>query len=259
MNLFRRIRPRSRAGWAAACAAILVVGVTSVAAGATGDVIRIGKRTAGSGETAIVGNTGQYATRQSNNRNGDGGAASYGCRAPVTQESCLFVLNHNTNGSTFRFQSDGGASVGRIQVVPPAGKQASDTAPFTTNATGVATGLNADKVDGQDAADIVNAAKPPLVRVNADGTINPGARGLAASNAVQHVGLGDYRVTFASDVSACAYSATESTPDNAGAVSASPVTGQTAQVEVVTRQGGGEDGTGASGRADRPFDLVVNC
>lgn len=250
-SIGRRIRPRSRAGWAAACAAVLVVGVASVASGATGDVIRIGKRTAGSGETAIVGNTSLFATRQSNNLDGDGGAASYGCRAVVTQEPCLFVLNHNTNGSVFRFQSDGGAAVGRIQVNPPAGKNASDTAPFTTNATGVATGLNADKVDGQSASDIVAATKPPLARVNADGTVAPGARGLATATPVQHVGVGDYKVTFASDVSNCAYSVTESTVTDAGAASAQPVAGSATAVEVATN--------GTSGRADRPFHIVVNC
>lgn len=262
MNPIRRLRPRGRAGWTAMCAVVLAVGATSVATGATGDLIHIGKRTAGSGETAIVGNTPRYATRQSNNLDGDGGAASYGCRAVVTQEACLYVLNHNTNGRVFRFQSDGGEAVGRIEVVPPAGKKGSDTAPFTTNATAVATGLNADRVDGKSADEIAAAAeaaaRPLFAAVAADGTVT-GNRGLAQSNAVQRTAEGTYVVTFASDVSKCAYSATETTTNDAGAVAVAPVSGNANGLAVVTRAGGGADGTGPTGRADRPFHLIVNC
>jgi hypothetical protein len=258
MKVLRRMRPHSRMGWAVVAASILAVGVASVATGATGDVIRIGKRTAGNGSTAIVGNTGAFATRQSNARNGDGGAASYGCRADSGREPCLYVLNHSSSGSVFKFQSNGGTA-GRIDVRPPTGKTADDAAPFTTNATGVATGLNADEVDGQSAAEIIAASRPLFARVNDNGTLAGNSRGLAGTTPVTRTGEGAYTVTFSTDVSGCAYSVTESTTNNAGAASAAPVTGNVNQVAVVTRQGGGEDGTGASGRADRPFHLVVNC
>ena len=129
---------------------------------------------------------------------------------------------------------------------------------ITSIATGVATGLNADQVDGQSASDIIDATKPPFAAVNADGTI-AGSRGLAQSNAVQRTAAGTYTVTFASDVSKCAYSATETTTTDAGAAAAALVTGKTDTLQVVTRSGGGTDGTGPTAPADRPFHLVVNC
>ena len=259
MKLLRRLRPRGRAGWAVVSACILAVGVTSVATGATGDVIRLGKRNAGTGQTAIVTNTGSYSTRQSNLRDGDGGAASYGCDSPVPREACLYVLNHNSNGRVFKFQSNGGDSAGQISVKPGAGKTADDVRPFTTNATGVATGLNADEVDGQSATDIANSAKPLFAKINADGTVNGSNRGLAQSAASQKTGTGAYTVTFATDVSGCAYSVTESTTSDGGAASAAPVAGNVNQVAVSTRDGGGADGTAPTARADKPFHLVVNC
>jgi hypothetical protein len=258
MNLIRRIRPRGRAGAVAVAATVFAVGIASVATGATGDVIRIGKRTAGSGSTAIVSDSTGYSTRQSNNHNGDGGAASYGCRANSGKEPCLYVLNHSTSGKVFRFQSDGGSPAGEILVKPPTGKTPADVAPFSTNATGVATGLNADKVDGQSAADIAAAAKPLFAAVAADGT-SSGNRGLAQSNAVTHTGTGAYTVTFAGDVSKCAYSATETTTTNAGAAAVAPVASNVNALSVVTRAGGGADGNGPTDPADRPFHLVVNC
>ena len=257
MKLLHRLRPRGRAGAIAVCATVLSVGVTSVATGAAGDVIRIGKRTAGSGSTAIVGDTGAYATRQSNSRENDGGAASYGCRANDGREPCLYVLNHR-GGQVFRFIANGSTNLGRIEARPASGQSADDIRPFTTNATGVATGLNADEVDGQSAADIVAASKPLFAAVNAEGILTAN-RGAAQSGAAQKTGEGAYTVTFATNVSACAWSATETTVTNAGAVAVAPVESNPNALQVVTRAGGGEDGTGPSGRADRPFHLVVNC
>ena len=247
--------------WILTCATALALGVTSAATGAVGDPVLIGKRNAAEGQTAMVGTSTTYATRQSNNQEGDGGAASYGCRAPLAAEPCLFVLNHR-GGEAFYFRSRGGERGGYIEVVPPQGKTADDVAPFTTNATAVAAGLNADEVDGKSAGDIVNeavaAAQPKLAMVNAAGTEVTG-RGLAQQAAVQKTGTGTYTVTFASDVSKCAYSATQSTATDAGATAATPASGNVNAVTVVTRAGGGADGTGATAPADRPFHLVVSC
>jgi hypothetical protein len=253
VKFFRKLR----GGPVIVSACVLAVGVASVATGATGDVIRIGKRTAGSGSTAIVSNTGNYSTRQSNNRENDGGAASYGCRAAAGSESCLYVLNHR-GGQVFRFVANGSANLGVIEARAGSGQSLEDIKPFTTNAHGVATGLNADEVDGQSADEIVAASKPLFAAVNAAG-VATGGRGLAQSNAVQKTGEGAYTVTFSSNVAACAYSATETTVSNAGAVAVEPVANNANALNVVTRAGGGEDGTGASGRADRPFHLVVDC
>jgi hypothetical protein len=243
-------------------AAVLAIGITSVATGAAGSFVRIGQRNFAPGTTAIVGGTTGYATRQSNNNDGDGGAASYGCRSANGKKACLFVLNHN-KGQVFQFSSNGGTNAGRILVTPPTGKKASDVSPFTTNAIGVATGLNADQVDGQSATDIVAAAvakaQPLFAAVDATGNAT-GNRGLAQSNAVQHTtGSGTYTVTFATDVSKCAYTATETAATDAGAVGVAPVTGNNNALQVVTRSGGGADGTAPTAPADRPFHLLVNC
>jgi hypothetical protein len=244
MNRIRRIRP----GAVLIAASVIAVGVASVATGATGDVIRIGKRTAGSGETAIVTNSSGYSTRQSNSRNGDGGAASYGCRANAGREACLYVLNHE-NGNVFRFVGSG-ENAGRIEVRPPSGKTADDVKPLTTNANGVATGFNADEVDGRSADEIVAAAKPLVAAVSADGTGT--GTGLAQSNALQKTGTGAYTVSFGASVASCAYTATETTTTDAGAAAVQQVTGNANALNVVTRDAGGA-------AADRPFHLVVNC
>ena len=253
----RRIRP----GLVLACATALAVGVAGVASGAAGDNVIIGKRNAAEGQTAIVGTSPTFATRQSNNLENDGGAASYGCRALLAAEPCLYVLNHR-GGEAFYFRTKAGERAGHIEVVPPLNKTADDVAPFTTNATGVATGLNADEVDGRSAGDIqsaaVAAAQPRFAAVNAAGTEVTG-RGLAQANAVQKTGDGAYTVTFASDVSKCALSATQVTTTDAGAAAAAPVSGNANAVNVVTRAGGGTDGTGPTAPADRPFHLVVSC
>ncbi|MDQ3934456.1 MAG: hypothetical protein M3340_07475 [Actinomycetota bacterium] len=261
MKLIRRLRPQGRSTWVLACATALAIGVTSAATGAVGDPVLVGKRTAAEGQTAIVGTSTTFATRQSNNNENDGGAASYGCRANLAAEPCLYVLNHR-GGEAFFFRAKGSERAGFIEVVPPQGKTADDVAPFFTNATGVATGLNADEGDGRSADEIasaaVAAAQPRFARVNAAGTEVTG-RGLAQAAAVQKVGTGEYKVTFDADVSKCALSATQTTATDAGAAAAVPVSGDTKAVTVVTRAGGGADGTGATAPADRPFDLVVNC
>ena len=257
MKLIRRMRPEGRPIWILICATVLAVGVASVASGAAGDFVRVGKRNAAAGTTAIVGSTTNYATRQSNNQNGDGGAASYGCRSDAAHEACLLVLNHQ-DGRVFNFRSHGALSAGFIEVIPPSGKSAADVAPFTTNAKGVASGLNADEVDGQSAGDIVAAALPKLAQANAAGTQVTG-RGLAQAGAVQKTGDGAYTVKFASDVSKCALTVTETTTTDAGAAAAAPHPGDVNAVDVVTRAGGGADGTGPTSPADRPFHLVVSC
>ncbi|MEJ7781885.1 MAG: hypothetical protein WKF99_04910, partial [Solirubrobacteraceae bacterium] len=120
-------------------------------------------------ETEIIGSiaasteqTGGYVTRQSNTRTGAdaGGAAIYGCRAQAGgsaggKEACLRATNQG-GGLAVEFVSTTGP-VGLFQVGPdPA--QPVDVAPFTTNATAVATGLNADRVDGLEAQQIENRA-----------------------------------------------------------------------------------------------------
>src|SRR3954449_949538 len=153
---------------------ILALLVSPFAFAADGDPVRAGGRTTFTSITRVLGDSSTYATQQSNLHNGDGGAARYGCRSTAANEMCLLSKNTGGGGS-FRFQSLNSLLGGSIEVVPPSGKTAADTKPFTTNAHGVATGLNADEVDGMSATDIVNAAKAgpspfsAYARVGADG------------------------------------------------------------------------------------------
>ena len=137
---------------------MLVLGITPFAIAANGDPMIAGGRTTFSDITRVLGNSGTYATQQSNLRRGDGGAARYGCRSAAGFEYCL--LSKNTGGGgAFRFEAENSLLGGEIDVEVPTGKTARDAKPFITNATGVATGLNADEVDGMSAADIVKAAQ----------------------------------------------------------------------------------------------------
>jgi hypothetical protein len=208
-------------------------------------------------ETQIIANTGTYGTRQSN-KSDNGGGAIYGCRSGEGgsgkgNEPCVRAVNL-AKGFAFEFQS-GGTQGGTINV----GNGGTATKPFTTNATGVADGLNADQVDGKNADDIVNDAQAltKFARVTQTGALQAG-RGATASTRSQ---VGTYVVTFASDVSACALQATEvgGRGENTGATGVEHVSGQPTQVGVVTRDGGTADGTGATAFADHDFYLVVNC
>src|SRR3954463_9985850 len=145
----RRFLPSGRA--AVVCSLILVVGLPATALGfGEGRSLLAGKRNPGyphalNAETQIIADNATYGTRQSNLRNGDGGGAIYGCRSATGKEPCIRANNLNT-GRAFEFATDGNEG-GRITTKDASGK------PFTTTATGVATGLNADRVDSHDASD----------------------------------------------------------------------------------------------------------
>ena len=146
--------------------------VTPYAVGATGDAFREGVRNPGTGdaskETEIIARTAQntYATRQSNV--GEGGGAIYGCRTkanlqeladPAQSTPCVRV-NNLDEGLAFQFRF-----LGKVGGVIQAGMTVAndETArPFITNATGVATGLNSDRLDGLEAAEIISIAREAL-------------------------------------------------------------------------------------------------
>jgi hypothetical protein len=217
-------------------------------------------------ETEIIGliaasteQTGGYVTRQSNTRTGAdaGGAAIYGCRAQAGgsaggKEACLRATNQG-GGLAVEFVSTTGP-VGLFQVGPnPA--QPVDVAPFTTNATAVATGLNADRVDGLEAQQIENRAARQanlFARIAADGTL-VGNRGAASST---RAGTGDYRIVFEQDISACAYNATVNSSQNPlpGPIGAQLQGDTNNTVRVRTYGDGGPDQPG-----DRPVHLTVTC
>src|SRR4051794_7400166 len=166
MRLWRRHdgSPRLRAILLVGTVIAVVMAPFGVAA--TGDVLRGGKRNSAGSETKIVSttpatsaSTGGYATRQSNTSN-SGGGAIYGCRsgaggtkATPAMEPCIRA-NNLSNGLAFEFAASNREVAGRIDV----GTGGEGKRPFTTNATGVATGLNADRVDGKSADDITKDA-----------------------------------------------------------------------------------------------------
>ena len=138
-----------------AAALILAIGVPSAAVGfGEGRDAKLGKRNPSSGsltrETQIIASNGSYGTRQSNKRNGEGGGAIYGCRSDAGKEPCVRA-NNLKGGRAFEFATVG-KEAGFIQV--------GDTTapPFSTNATGKVTNLDADKVDGKSARAALIAA-----------------------------------------------------------------------------------------------------
>jgi hypothetical protein len=260
---------------------LLVLGITPFAAARTGSNLREGLRNGTSTrETQIISNvasttgvTGGYSTRQSN-LSSSGGGAVYGCRSgaggsaatPKPQNPCLRANNLAT-GFAFEFNASNGDTGGLITV----GTGGDTKKPFTTNATGVATGLNSDEVDGLDAAAIVALARTKtgldadtvdgkdatelqarFAQVTSGGTASTASRGLIATTPVVHAGPGIYDVTFAGNLSACAVSATR-TDVAAGEISASPTTtGGNTTVTVRTA-------SSAGAVEDHPFDLTLSC
>jgi hypothetical protein len=196
-------------------------------------------------ETEVIANVGTYGTRQSN-KSTNGGGAVYGCRSgaggtPKGNEPCVRASNLAA-GRAFEFNSNTGTEVGSI--TGPA-----TAAPFTTTAKGVATGLNADQVDGKSADEIVAAAQAlsKFGVVAADGALAAGARG--AKTVAHTAGTGDYNVDFDGDVSKCARTATI-TGATPGAVTTDAVDADTVAVHTFAL-------TGTA--ADRGFHLVVTC
>jgi hypothetical protein len=190
-------------------------------------------------ETQIIANNSTYGTRQSN-KSTRGGGAIYGCRARTGTNACLRGSNLS-NGRAFSFATNSGTEVGRID-------GPSTAAPFTTSATGVATGLNADKVDGQDAAEIAASANR-FAQVSAAGALG-NQRGAASA---ARSAAGTYTVVFSDDISKCALGATATT-NAAPALATATLAADNKTVNVVTR-----DLTAPTVAADEPFHLTVTC
>jgi hypothetical protein len=153
--------------------------VTPIAIGATGSPLREGVRNPFSAsatrESLIIARTAAnvYGTRQSNV--GAGGAAIYGCRTTedlgalgdtVKSTPCLRVNNLST-GLIFAYRFSRG-SVGGVYQAGPTAANDPRARPFITNATGIATGLNAARVDSLEADDIIAA-----IRATGEGAQGP--------------------------------------------------------------------------------------
>jgi len=239
------MRARIPGRYVLATAVVLVLGVPSLAvAFGEGNPLRGGKRNpsgnaarAYTSETEIIAANRSYGTRQSNK--GAGGAAIYGCRSAAGSEPCLRATN--LRGGRALELSTAGAEGARIELANPAG------APLTTNATGVASGLNADRVDGRDGAELAAAADLLFAAVNANGTL-AGGRGATAAT-VSSNPQDNFRVTFNRDVSRCSFTVSPLGDPAAEAFGVRAAPDNAAQV-IVNQVNGG---------AQRSFHLQVIC
>jgi hypothetical protein len=171
-GLARRLRGRGTGRTRAVLVGtgVLAFGVAPLTYAANGGSLTLGERNGATSETQVIaregagtGGTGGYATRQSNLTN-TGGGAIYGCRstaktAPTDEKNPCLRANNLSTGLAFEFQASKGITGGTIAV----GAGGEGTRPFTTNATGVASGLNADRVDGKDASALVQEATDKAV------------------------------------------------------------------------------------------------
>ena len=206
--------------------------------------------------TQIWANNASWGTRQSNL--GTGGSAIYGCRSPVGGVPCLDA-NNLRGGTAFSFITSGSTG-GSILVGNAKG------APFTTNGHGVATGLNANFLQGKQASEFqlsnqpaTDANKlggqPAAFYVNtgqllfADVVPGPAIQSMRGATSVTQAGAA-YTVVFGTvNVSKCSYTVS---PQGAAltsgqlGVAASPMN---ASAVIVSAPGGFSGG----------FDLQVVC
>ncbi|MBF6621702.1 MAG: hypothetical protein ITG02_15930 [Patulibacter sp.] len=237
---------------------VMTVGAAAVVAGAIaaplatganeGSTLKGGQRNGTfSSETKVIANNGNFGTRQSNL--GSGGGAIYGCRAANAGRGCIEASNLN-NGQAFNFRFRGGVggTITTNATTPAAQAQAK---PLITNATGVATGLNADRVDDMHAQEIIDAAvakaQPKTAIVGANGSLGT-HRGIAASVREDE---GKYLIKADADISKCVPTATAFQAGANGAnVALEPVDNLHLRIYTQTNTGT---------QADRQFSLAINC
>ncbi len=174
-----------------------------------------GKRNPRSGafttETKVIASNDNWGMRYSNRAVGGGGGLLFGCRSdpggtPQRNYPCARSRNV-ANGLAFEFLT-AGSLVGTIE----AGKGGDNTRPFTTNATGVATGLNAERVGSKTPAQLTSDAVSAVQQTQSFARVSVAGASIAARgvSAVTHPSTGTYTVTFEKAVNACALTATQS-------------------------------------------------
>ncbi len=166
--------------------------------------------------TGIFANDGGWVTRIKNQ--GGGGAGVLLCGSAAGRNACLASEN-SAAGMAFDFTSNG-ATGGTIQLKNEGG------APFTTDAHGVATGLNANYLQGKQASEFQLASKPAadseelggqkpsayaaasqLMFADVSAGATPKLENTSGATAVTLSGS-TYTVTFGkADVSKCSYTA----------------------------------------------------
>jgi hypothetical protein len=222
-------------------AVILAALVGPVAFANDGDIMRVGAgNSAQTAETRIIGqNVSTFATRQSNNKEGDGGAATYGCRSSIGNEPCLAVFALRT-ARAFDFRSRGNEG-GVITVSGDPNPR--NNRPFTTNATGVASGLNADEVDGKSADDL----RARWVIFNQQGAIG-NQFGVAS---VTRIDQGAYVVAFNQPIDNCGFTATNASA-NVVAIASAERSSDSALLVKARNITDGEE-------VDAPMSVAVTC
>jgi hypothetical protein len=257
---FRKLaRGGRRTVFASLAAFAAIAGGTALAAG-DGSPIIGGVRNPSSnpslsftGETQIIADNSTFGTRQSNK--GTGGGAIYGCRAATSGPGCI-VADNIVKGLAFQFIS-GGSTGGQITLADTKG------APFTTNATGVATGLNANYLQGHQATDFAVAAGATgatgatgvtgaaansvalggvpasgyeqtsqllFAAVDASGALGNNRGAASASNP----SAGSYKVAFDINISKCSFTASPMGASISGALGVALDPGATNTVDVST-------------------------
>jgi hypothetical protein len=159
----------ARGPWIVLSSLILALLVAPFAMGAgEGKPLNVGKRNPARGAavrtTQLVAKTkvGVFAAKFTNAK--AGGSLLATCRAAEAPDqssaavTCLRASNSGS-GEAFQFQGASGAILGVIQSGASLAVPNPGAVPFVTNATGEAIGLNADKVDGMDATEIIAAAQ----------------------------------------------------------------------------------------------------
>ncbi|HEV2060715.1 MAG TPA: hypothetical protein VGR11_15290 [Solirubrobacteraceae bacterium] len=202
-------------------------------------------------ETEIIANTSTYGTRQSN-KSRNGGGAIYGCRSGAggtgaKNEPCIRA-NNLSQGFAFEL-----VTKGAVAGLVTAGKGGPNTKPLVTNATGVADGLNADFVDGQE-SDAAAVAATGQVETKTTEQIT------AAKTAT-----GTYQVDFPTRANAiCVYQATVRSGPAFVVAQGQPEPNGRVVVTTYTATGteaGGGGGTAVTGPrlADTPFYVTAQC
>jgi hypothetical protein len=249
-----RFRPRRLAVAAGVITAVVAapIAVASTVQGGVRNPVG-GSNLAYSQSTQIIAATPGFGTRLSNK--GTGGGAIYGCRSTIGGPACVEADNLN-NGLAFDF-------IGKGTVGGTIHMSSDKAAPFTTNATGVATGLNANFLQGKQASAFLGATaqaadSAKLGGVAASGYVQTSqlpsqlstyatqtqlmfavvtqngslgvTRGATASLATSAT---SYKVTFGNNVSKCAYTASPTGAAlTSGSIGVAPDTGSPTAVDV---------------------------
>jgi hypothetical protein len=243
--------------WVLATVVALALVISPFAVAQTTGLIG-GKRNPRSGsfktETQVIASNSTWGMRYSNRAVGGGGGLLFGCRSqpggtPQKHYPCARSRNVAT-GLSFEF-----VTAGNLAGTITAGRGGDNAKPFTTNATGVATGLNAERVGSQTPAQLtsaaVNAVQGTLsfAKVSAAGG-SLGARGVTS---VSQASEGTYSVVFQNPVNACALTATQSGAGVAGVGAVGTQLGADNRTATVTTL------SAAGALANRAFNISAVC